>query len=483
MINEKLIHEAVYNLCIEANTVLNDDVFAKILDTYNLETEKEAKHALGLILQNAKISSETKKPLCQDTGQVLVFVKGSGKCIPDNIKDIINNAVAQAYEENFYRKSIVKDAVFNRVNTKTNTPCVIYTELTDKDELEIELLLKGGGSENVCDATMLSPSSTQDDIVEYVTSVIKKAGSKGCPPYFLGIGIGGTIDYAALLSKKALLLEKNIDQDHENLAQKIKKAVNDLKIGPLGTGGSATALDVKILTDFTHIACMPVAVTTNCHSSRHVKCVIKEGKMAGGQEGKKLVESYTATEEDFSDYIKINASDIDKIKSLKIGDKVLLSGELYTARDAAHKRLLDMIQNGQKLPFDLKDKIIFYAGPCPDRKTSPLDQGQNIYPCPDRCNECEVNSIGPTTASRMDKFAPYFYEKGILATIGKGERSDEVKKAIKQNRGLYFTAFGGIASYLSGRFIKKELIAFEDLGTEAIYKVSVCELPLRVDFC
>lgn len=480
MIDEKLIHEAVYNLCIEANTVLNDDVFAKILDAYNKETQKDAKQALGLILKNAKMSAESKKPLCQDTGQVLVFVKG--KYLPANIKEIINNAVAQAYEENFYRKSIVKDAVFNRTNTKTNTPCVIYTEPSDKDEIEIELLLKGGGSENVCDATMLSPSATQEDIVEYVTSVIKKAGSKGCPPYFLGIGIGGTLDWAALLSKKALLLEKNIDQEHQDLAQKIMTAANALKIGPLGMGGSATVLDVKILTDFTHIACMPVAVTTNCHSSRHVKCVIKDDKMAGGQEGKKLVESYTATEQDFSDYIKVEASDINKIKSLKQGDKVLLSGEVYTARDAAHKRLLEMMEKGETLPFELKDKIIFYAGPCPDRKSSNKHEGQILYPYPDRCEDCGINSIGPTTASRMDKFAPYFYEKGVLATIGKGERSDDVKKAIKQSQGLYFTAFGGIACFLSERVIKKDLVAFEDLGTEAVYKIVVNELPLRVDF-
>lgn len=469
MINEKLIESAVYNLCVEANTVLNDDVFAKILGAYDKETNKDAKEALGLILQNAKMSAETKKPLCQDTGQVLVFVKGSTKCIPNNIKEIINNAVAKAYEENFYRKSVVKDAVFNRTNTKTNTPCVIYTELTDKDELEIELLLKGGGSENVCDATMLSPSATQEDIVEYVTSVIKKAGSKGCPPYFLGIGIGGTLDYAAVLSKKALLLEKNIDNDHENLAQKIKTAINNLKIGPLGMGGNSTALDVKILTDFTHIACTPVAVTTNCHSSRHVKCIISEQGTVNCEQNlhsRLTAHSLKLTEPDFSDYIKVDASDIKKLKSLKQGGKVLLSGELYTARDAAHKRLLEMMEKGEKLPFDLKDKIIFYAGPCPDR-----------------CNDCSINSIGPTTASRMDKFAPAFYEKGVLATIGKGERSEDVKKAIKQNHGLYFTAFGGIACFMSQKVVKKDLVVFEDLGTEAVYKVVVNELPLRVGLC
>lgn len=463
MISSKVIEEAIYNLCVEANTTLNDDVFNKILYAYNSEENAEAKQALGLILKNAKMAYEKKMPLCQDTGQVLVFIKGSGKCIPPNIYDVINEGVARAYEENFYRKSIVKNALFERTNTKTNTPCVIHTEITDSDELEIELLLKGGGSENVCTAAMLSPTATEDDIVEFVTSAVKKAGAKGCPPYFIGVGIGGTIEYAGILSKKALLLTKDKDENHKNLSEKIKTAVNDLKIGPGGLGGRATALDVKLLTDFTHIACMPVAITINCHSSRHVKCKIKDEVTYYPQSA---VKNYTSVSEDFSDFIKINTSDITKLKSLKKGQKVLLSGEVYTARDMAHKRLVSMIEKGEKLPFDLKDKIIFYAGPCP---------------CKNNNGDCEMNSIGPTTASRMDKFAPILYEKGILATIGKGERSPEVEKTVKQFGALYFTMIGGIACYLSEKFIKRDLVAFEDLGTEAVYRFEINDLPLRLE--
>lgn len=460
MINSKIIKKVVYDMCVLANTSLPQEVFEKILDAYNNEKNTDAKQALELILKNAIMAQEKKMPLCQDCGQVMVFVRG--KNIPANIKEIVNNAVSKAYEENYFRKSIVKNALFERKNTKTNTPCVIYTEVTNQDELEIELLLKGGGCENVGATEMLSPTASEDDIVEYVTSVVKKAGSRGCPPYFIGIGIGGTMEYAGLLSKKALLLEENIDENHKNLAEKIKNAVNDLNIGAAGLGGNATALDVKILTEFTHIACMPLAVTINCHSTRHVKCKIKEEN-----EAKIIFKHFDSSSfkptEDFSDYVKVDSVDISKIKVLKKGQKVLLSGEIYTARDAAHKRLVEMIEKGEKLPFNLTNKIIFYAGPCN---------------CP---GECVVGSIGPTTASRMDKFAPILYKEGILATIGKGERSQEVQKAVKEHGGVYFTAIGGIACYLSKRFIKKDLVAFEDLGTEAIFRFEVKDLPLRVD--
>lgn len=460
MINSKMILNAVYNLCIQANTALPDAVFSKILNAYSFEKNFEAKQALGLILENAKMAYENKMPLCQDTGQVLVFIKGRGKYIPNDINEIINNAVLKAYEENFYRKSVVKNALFNRINTKTNTPCIIYTEIADNDGLEIEILIKGGGAENVSTISMLSPTANEDEIIEFVVSTVKKAGSKACPPYFIGVGIGGTMEYAGVLSKKALLLEENIDENHKNLAERIKNAINELNIGAAGLGGASTALDVKILTDFTHIACMPVAITINCHSSRHAKCKIKEDEIIYYPQ--EMVRNFKSVQENFSDFIKVNTSDVFKLKSLKQGQNVLLSGEIYTARDMAHKRLVEMIEKGEKLPFDLKDKIIFYAGPCP---------------CSD---ECVVGSIGPTTSSRMDKFAAILHNQGVLATIGKGERSEEVKKSLTQFDGLYFTVIGGIACYLSSKFKTKNLIAFEDLGPEAIYKFEVEDLPLRL---
>lgn len=467
MISQKTIEEAVYDLCVKANTTLPDNVFTKIFEAYNCEKNPDAKQALGLILENAKMAYEKKMPLCQDTGQVLVFIKGNSKYIPNNINEIVNSAVAKSYKENFYRKSVVKNAIFDRANTKTNTPCIIYTEITDKDELEIEVLIKGGGSENVCAVQMLSPTANEEEIAKFVVSIVKKAGAKACPPYFIGVGIGGTMEYAGILSKKALLLDENIDENHKNLAEKIKNAINELKIGAAGLGGASTALDVKILTDFTHIACMPVVVTINCHSTRHAKCIIEKKAKCKNKNVKSqppLINLSTCPPSYFENYIKVHTSEINKLKSLKQGQNVLLSGEIYTARDMAHKRLVEMIEKGENLPFNLKDKIIFYAGPCP---------------CSD---ECIVGPIGPTTSSRMDKFAPILYENGVLATIGKGERSEEVKKAVKKVGGLYFTAIGGIACYLSGKFKRKSLVTFEDLGTEAVCKFEVEDLPLRLDF-
>lgn len=467
MISSKTIEDAVYNLCVEANTTLNDDVFSKILDAYDSEKNHDAKQALGLILKNAKMAYEKKMPLCQDTGQVLIFVKIGHNCCIQNLNELINNAVAKAYQENFYRKSIVKNALFERVNTKTNTPCVIYTEIVEGREIEMELLVKGAGCENVSAIEMLSPTASEDEIVEFVVSVIKKAGSKGCPPYFLGIGIGGTIDYAGVLSKKALLLKEDIDENHKKLADKIKDAVNNLNIGVAGLGGAATVLDVKLLTDFTHIANMPVAVTVNCHSSRHVKCIVQGNDVIYYPQNK--VKNYLSNEDDFSDFIEVNTSDIEKLKSLKQGQKILLTGEIYTARDMAHKRLVEMIEKGEELPFDLKDKIIFYAGPCPGGKCHIQQE-----------SGCIIGSVGPTTASRMDKYASILYEKGVLATIGKGERSEEVKKTMQKVGGLYFTAIGGIACYLSDKVRSNILLGFEEFGTEAIYKISVVQLPLRL---
>lgn len=461
MINSKTIEKAVYDLCVEANTVISDDVFVKILHAYENETNVDAKQALQLILKNAKMSYETKKPLCQDTGQVLVFVKVGEKAQVEKLNESINAGVSKAYEENFYRKSVVENAL-SRANTKTNTPCIIYTELVSGDNLEIEILLKGAGSENMSAVKMMSPTASEDEIADFVVDTIKNAGSNPCPPLFIGIGIGGTMEYAALLSKKALLLDKNVTENENNLAEKIKKRANDLKIGVAGFGGDSTVLDVKVLTDFTHIASMPTAVTINCHSSRHAKWV-SEGR-GKREEGRELprIGHYMPDNMDFSDFIKINTDEIEKIKSLKKGDKVLLSGEIYTARDMAHKKLVELIEKDKNLPFDLINSIIFYAGPCP---------------CPDGQ---VIGSVGPTTSSRMDKFAPIIYKKGALATIGKGERSDEVLNAAKQVEGHYFTVIGGIACYLSGCFIKRELVAFEELGTEAIYRLSVRDFPLTV---
>ena len=462
---ENVIRKAIYKLCVQANTCLPISVFNKLSEAYSSEQNLNAKQALALIIENAKLAYSKKMPLCQDTGQVIVFIKVPTNC-PKNINELINTSVEKAYSENFYRKSVVKNAIFDRKNTTTNTPCIIYSELSNNNTYEINLLIKGAGSENVSTTEMLSPTTTEEELVQNITSRIKSIGAKACPPYFIGIGIGGTIEYAGLLSKKALLLDKNIDEQHNKLAEKIKTEVNKLNIGASGYGGASTALDVKLLTDFTHIANMPVALTINCHSFRHAKCKIEENQNIINSFSKEIYEqeiSKTSTlSSSFENYRKVNTSDIKTLKSLKKGQKILLSGEIYTARDMAHKRLSEMISQNKPLPFELKNKIIFYAGPCP-------------------CKSCNVTgSIGPTTSSRMDKFLKQFYSQGLLATIGKGERSKEAENIILNSGGIYFTAIGGIACLLAESFIKKDLIAFDDLGTEAVFRFEIKNLPLTV---
>lgn len=461
MIDFKTIEKAVYDLCVEANTTLPECVTKKIEDAFKSEKNEEAKEVLGLILENARLASELKKPLCQDTGQVLVFIKLGESCLVERLNDAINSGVKKAYEENFYRKSVVKNAVFERVNTKTNTPCIIYSEIVQGSDLEIDVLIKGAGSENKSQIAMLSPTADENEIIEFVKKVAQEAGASACPPFFIGVGIGATMDYAALLSKKALLLEDNVDNKHKMLAQKIKDAVNSLNIGAAARGGASTALDVKILTDFTHIASMPVAVTINCHSARHAKWSLS-GSKKEKEKGKKQP-SIPSTFRPFN-LSTLSTSDIKALKSLKIGQNVLLSGEVYTARDAAHKKLSEMIEKGEKLPFDLKNKIIFYAGPCP---------------CP---KDEIIGSVGPTTASRMDKFAPVLYKAGVVATIGKGGRSKQTLKEIKRYKGLYFSAIGGIACYLSQKVVKSEVVAFKELGPEAVYRLEVKDLPVKLEF-
>lgn len=439
---ENAIKKALYNLCIQANTQLPESVLDKIKLAYEKEKDLLKKENLANILINAQMAYDKKMALCQDTGQVLVFVKGSPKLIPENLNEIINESVKNAYEENFYRKSVVKNAL-ERKNTKTNTPCIIYTQIQNTNTLSIELLIKGAGSENVSKTAMLSPTATENDIQKFVLETIASAGTRGCPPYFIGVGIGGTMEYAGLLSKKALIIEKS---PYEVLENSIKEKCENV-------------LDVKIIFDFTHIACMPVAVTINCHSERFSRCEIKENGEINFEERKRPEFSL---EEPLKNKLKIHSSEVEKLRNLKIGDEILLSGEIYTARDMAHKRLVEMLEKGEKLPFELKDKIIFYAAPCPS-----IIKG---------CS----NSIGPTTSSRMDKFTPTLYQNGLLATIGKGERSKEVEKAITDNKGIYFTAQGGVACYFSQHITKTETIAFEDLAPEAICKLEVKDIPLLV---
>ena len=452
-ISTKIIEEAIYNLCFKANTCLNNEVYSKIYNAYLNSKADVEKNILKAILQNAKIAYEKKLPLCQDTGQVIVFIKigQNVKLIGEYLETVINKAVENCYKDNFFRKSVVKNAIFDRDNTTTNTPVIIYNRIVEGDNIEIKVLIKGAGSENKSHLSMQLPTTSKEDLIKNIGELILSTGMNSCPPMFVGIGIGATAEKSLLLSKKALT-EEDFSQEEILLSEEIKKYVNSNNSTPLKNN---YVLDIKTLTTSTHIACMPVGITINCHSDRYSKCIIKNNEIKYNHTKPNFIEF----EENNSSIKKLNTNEIEKIKALNIGEDILLSGEIYVARDMAHKRLSEL----DKMPIDIKDKIIFYAGPCPNKE-----------------NEI-IGSIGPTTSGRMDKYAIDFYNKGLLATIGKGERSLEVKEAIQKNNAKYFTVIGGVAALLSEKVTSKEIIAFEDLGTEALYKLTVKDLPVKVE--
>ena len=441
-ISTELIKEAIYKLCFEANTCLDDSVYSKILASYNSTNDK----VLKTILQNAKVAYEKKLPLCQDTGQILVFVEigQNVQLTGEFLEDAINSAVENCYIENFFRKSVVKNAIFDRDNTKTNTPAIIYTKIVKGDEIKIKILIKGAGSENKSKLEMMLPTSSKEEIIEKCAELILCAGKNACPPMVVGIGIGGTADKASILSKEVLVCDE-FEQEELELAEKIKNKVNEK--GNL-------ILDVKVKSIATHIACMPVSITINCHSDRFSSCTIKGNDVIYHHQKPDFISF-----EEIEETKEVYTNDVETIKSLNIGDEVLLTGEIYVARDMAHKKMLEE----KELPIDIKDKIIFYAGPCPNS--------------PNRV----IGSIGPTTAGRMDKFAVELYDKGLLATIGKGDRNIDVQNAIKRNNAKYFTVIGGVAALLADTVKKKEIIAYEELGAEALYLIEVKKLPVKVE--
>lgn len=418
----KVIYEAIYNMLILANTRLNINDYESILanDT-NIKEQ---------ILKNAYLAYKNSRPLCQDTGQVVVFIK-IGQEVQlkgEFINDIINKAVSDCYKNNFYRKSVVKDALFDRDNTTTNTPCIIHTEFQKGDEISILVGIKGGGAENMTRLKMMNPTSTIEDVYNFVKEVVFEAKDNACPPMIVGIGVGGTAEIACKYAKLALFKGKKLDIKLNNV------------------------LETKIITGPTHIACMPVCVNLNCHSIRHMECKIKENKIYYDFNDYKLEKIET----EFSGK-KINTNNVEEFKKLKTGDEVLLSGKIYTARDMAHQKIIDAINNNEKLPFELKNSIIFYAGPCPKKEDEIM------------------GPIGPTTSKRMDKFAKTLYEKGVLATIGKGERT------FKGENYIYFKATGGVANLYQECIKSAKLIAYEELGAEAILELEVIDMPLSVE--
>ncbi len=443
---------------------------------YQKEENQAAKDAIGQILINSRMCAIGKRPICQDTGIITVFVKLGMNASFDSdgtIQEMVDEGVTRAYtnKDNPLRKSIVAPPAGERKNTNTNGPAVVHVEMVRGDTVEVNIAAKGGGSENKSKMAMLNPA---DSIVDWVKKTVPKMGAGWCPPGMLGIGIGGTIDKAMCLAKESLmdpvdiheLIERGPADWVEELRLEIFEAVNNLGIGAQGLGGLTTVLDVKILDFPTHAASLPVAMIPNCAATRHIHFSLDGSGPANLVPPN--IEAWPEISMEAGENVKrVNLDTITKeeISSWKAGDTLLLNGKILTGRDAAHNRIKISLDEGKGIPdgVDFNGRFIYYVGP--------------VDPVGDEV----VGPAGPTTSTRMDKYTDMMLGKtGLIGMIGKAERGDETIALIKKYQAVYLMAVGG-AAYLVSKAIKKSrTVAFEDLGMEAIYEFEVEDMPVTV---
>ncbi|ORT49684.1 fumarate hydratase [Vibrio sp. qd031] len=452
------------------------DFVQALEQAYDKEQSQAAKDAIAQILINSRMSAEGRRPICQDTGIVTCFVN-IGMQVQWNsdltVQQMVDEGVRRAYTDpdNPLRASVLKDPAGKRINTKDNTPAVVHINMVPGDKVEVQIAAKGGGSENKTKMVMLNPS---DDIAEWVEKTLPTMGAGWCPPGMLGIGIGGTAEKAAVLAKESLMehidIQKLIDKGPENAEEELRldifNRVNKLGIGAQGLGGLTTVVDVKIKTAPTHAASKPVCMIPNCAATRHVHFTL-DGSGAAELPTPKLEDWPQITWEAGENTRRVNLDSItaDDVQTWKTGETLLLSGKILTGRDAAHKRIQSMLQSGEGLPegVDFKGKFIYYVGPV------------------DAVGDEVVGPAGPTTSTRMDKFTDMMLtQTGVLGMIGKAERGPETVASIKEHKAAYLMAVGG-AAYLVSKAIKKaKVVAFEDLGMEAIYEFEVEDMPVTV---
>jgi fumarate hydratase class I len=450
--------------------------FIKALDeAYQREESEAAKNAIAQVLTNSRMSAQGHRPICQDTGIVTCFVKvGMGVQWDKTdltVQQMVDEGTRRAYNnpDNPLRASIVADPAGARKNTGDNTPAVVHIDMVPGGEIEVMIAAKGGGSENKSKMAMLNPS---DSIADWVVETLPKLGAGWCPPGMLGIGVGGTAEKSAVLAKESLmesvdiheLIERGPQNAEEELRLEIFNRVNALGIGAQGLGGLTTVLDVKIKSLPTHAASKPVTLIPNCAATRHVHFTL-DGSGAADLAPPKLEDWPDVTFELGDDARRVNLDEVTKedIQDWKMGETVLLSGKLLTGRDAAHKRIKGMLDNGEELPVDFNNRFIYYVGP--------------VDPVGDEV----VGPAGPTTSTRMDKFTDQMLEEaGIIGMVGKAERGPEAVESIRKHKAVYLMAVGG-AAYLVAKAIKKaRVVAFEDLGMEAIYEFEVEDMPVTV---
>ncbi|MCZ8236707.1 MAG: fumarate hydratase [Inhella sp.] len=452
------------------------DYISHLARAYEREASPAAKDAIAQILTNSKMCAEGRRPICQDTGIVNVFleigmdVRFEG--FPGSIEDAVNEGVRRGYlnPDNKLRASVLDDPLFARKNTKDNTPAVVHMRVVPGATVSVDVAAKGGGSENKSKFKMMNPS---DDLVSWVLATVPEMGAGWCPPGMLGIGVGGTAEKAMLLAKQSLmepidmadLLARGPQNKLEELRIELYEKINALGIGAQGLGGLTTVLDVKIATYPTHAASKPVAMIPNCAATRHAHFTL-DGSGPAYIDPPSLdlwPDVHWAPDYNKSRKVDLNTLTREQVQSWKPGDTLLLSGKMLTGRDAAHKRIQDMLAQGEKLPVDFTNRVIYYVGP--------------VDPVRDEV----VGPAGPTTATRMDKFTEMMLaQTGLIAMIGKAERGPTGVAAIQKHRSAYLMAVGG-AAYLVSKAIKgAKVVGFEDLGMEAIYEFDVQDMPVTV---
>ena len=450
------------------------DYITNLARAYELEQSVAAKDAMAQILINSRMCAEGHRPICQDTGIVTVFVKVGmdvrWEGFAGSLDDAINEGVRRAYmdPDNKLRASILADPAGKRQNTKDNTPAVIHHEIVPGDTVEITVAAKGGGSENKSKMVMLNPS---DSIVDWVLKTVPTMGAGWCPPGMLGIGIGGTAEKAAVLAKESLmdpidmqeLIARGPSNRIEELRIELYEKVNALGIGAQGLGGLTTVLDVKIRDYPTHAASLPICMIPNCAATRHAHLVL-DGSGPVYLDPPSLADWPKLTY-DTSQGRRVDLGSVTpaEVASWKPGDVLLLNGKMLTGRDAAHKRITEMLNAGETLPVDFKGRFIYYVGP--------------VDPVRDEV----VGPAGPTTATRMDKFTEQVLaQTGLLGMIGKAERGPAAIEAIRKHQSVYLMAVGG-AAYLVSKAIKEaHVVAFPEMGMEAVYEFTVQDMPVTV---
>ncbi len=452
------------------------DFIRALGDAYSIEQAPAAKDAMAQILANSRMCAIGHRPICQDTGIVVAFVRVGMQVRWDatlDVAEMVNAGVRSAYldPDNVLRASIVADPAGDRKNTRDNTPAVVHVELVQGDKVDVRIAAKGGGSENKAVMKMLNPG---DDIVEWVLKSVEGMGAGWCPPGMLGIGIGGTAEKAVLLAKEALMQPMDMHELKargavnriESLRIELYDKINALGIGAQGLGGLTTVLDVKILDYPTHAASKPVAIIPNCAATRHVHFEL-DGSGRAEFTPPRLSDYPDVKWQPAQDARRVNLDNITRaqIGEWQPGETILLSGRLLTGRDAAHKRISEMLARGEKLPegVDFTNRFIYYVGP-----VDPVDDEV-------------VGPAGPTTATRMDKYTEMMLgEAGLIGMIGKAERGPLAIESIRKHAAVYLIAVGG-AAYLVSRAIRSaKVLAFADLGMEAIYEFEVEDMPVTV---